>query len=113
MVSLAKEFNVPVRCPSGEYINIVKEFNVKSSDIMIENFYRENVNEESLMNTLKELKNVDIVELMAHPAIIDEDLKDVSSYLEYRNIELNILKSETIKNFIKDNNIELIKFSQV
>lgn len=113
VVSLAKEFNVPVRCPRRDYLNIVKEFNVKSPDIMIEDFYEECASLDYLMKCLKKFKHLDVVEVMAHPAIIDEELKSLSSYLEYRAIELEILKSDTIKKFLEDNNIELISFSQI
>ncbi|MBB6715900.1 carbohydrate deacetylase [Clostridium gasigenes] len=113
VLSLAREFNVPVRCPSSEYMHIVKEFNIKSPDIMIGDFYEGNANEDYLIKRLKELNSLDIVEVMAHPAIIDEELENISSYLNYRTIELNALKSEAIKKFVKGNKIKLIKFSQI
>lgn len=113
VISLAKEFNVPARCPRPEYTNIVKEYDVKSPSIMIADFYQYNTTEDYLINKLKELRDIDIVELMAHPAIIDKDLEEMSSYLEHRTTELNTLKSEKVKAFIRDNNIELINFSQI
>lgn len=113
VVSLAKEFNVPVRCPSNEYINLIKEANVKSPDLMLGDFYEENTTEEYLINRLKELSHLEVLEVMAHPAIIDKDLEEITTYLDYRTMELNTLKSKTLKKFINDNNIELISFSDL
>lgn len=113
VISLAKEFNVSARCPRVEYINIVKEYDVKCPNIMIADFYQENTTEDYLINTLKDLKDIEVVELMAHPAIIDKDLEEISSYLGHRTTELNTLKSEKVKEFIRDNNIELISFSSL
>ena len=50
------------------------------------------------------------IEIMCHPAIIDLDLYKSSSYCFERIKELDILCSEEIKEFIKDNNIELTHY---
>lgn len=113
VVSLAKEFKVPVRCPSNKFMNIIKEFDVKSPDFMLGDFYEENTTEDHIIKRIKELKHIEVLEIMAHPAVIDNELTNITSYLEYRTKELNTLKSETLKEFIKNNNIELINFSQL
>jgi predicted glycoside hydrolase/deacetylase ChbG (UPF0249 family) len=53
----------------------------------------------------------DVVELMCHPAYIDNDLFTLSTYTIGRIKELDILTSENVKSFVKKNNIELINFN--
>ena len=55
--------------------------------------------------------DADLVELMCHPAYIDNSLFTLSTYTIGRIRELTILTSEEVKNFIKKNNIELINFN--
>ena len=52
----------------------------------------------------------EIVELMCHPAYVDNTLFTMSTYTIGRIKELDILTSEEAKSFVKRNNIELINF---
>ena len=52
-----------------------------------------------------------VVELMCHPAYIDNSLFILSTYTIGRIKELDILTSNEVKNFIKRNDIELINFN--
>ena len=70
-------------------------------------FYDKGVSIENLKNILLRNENI---EIMCHPAIIDLDLYKSSSYCFERIKELDILCSEEIKEFIKDNNIELTHY---
>lgn len=57
-----------------------------------------------------EILKHEIVELMCHPAYLDEYICQNSSYNEGRVKELEILTSKEVIEFIKNNNIELINF---
>ncbi|MGG7176652.1 chitin disaccharide deacetylase [Clostridium paraputrificum] len=131
VVRLAKEYNVPIRCPRTETINalctgynfpLVKEDvismtrgeGVSCPDNFAVDFYEDGVSEESLINIIKEsLGKYDVLEIMSHPAFVDEDLRKISSYNTLREEELKILTSDKVKKFIVDNNIELISFSDL
>lgn len=85
IVKLAKECGVPVR-----YVESLKDYpEILLTDALWLNFYGEGVSE----NVFNELHQLDVgsVEVMTHPAYIDDDLRRVSSYLEKREMEREIL----------------------
>lgn len=55
----------------------------------------------------------EIVEYMCHPAYIDQRLYDMSSYCLPRMKELVLIRSNEMKDFITENNIELINYSNL
>lgn len=81
-------------------------------DIKLEgSFYAENANEDYLKSLYNEEE--EIIEIMTHPAYLDLDIYESSSYNTYRMKELKVLTSKEIKFFIKENNIELCSFKDV
>ena len=66
---------------------------------------------EKLVGDDTPIHSSEIVELMCHPAYIDNDLFILSTYTVGRIKELDILTSQEVKSFIKKNNIELINFN--
>lgn len=76
-------------------------------------FYDEGVTLEFFLNDLADMKNQDLVEMMCHPAFVDEYLYTNSSYNINRTKELSILCSTEVKNWIKDNNIHLINYKDL
>lgn len=112
IVKIANELNVPLRNPFEQVKHIVKEEGGVSPDHIILEFFEDTATEEYLIGQLEELKGkAEVVELMCHPSFLGEDLSALTSYDAPRERELNILTSESVKKYIKDNNIELIKFS--
>lgn len=65
---------------------------------------------EKLVGDDTPILNSEIVELMCHPAYIDNSLFTLSTYTIGRIKELDILTSDEAKSFIEKNNIELINF---
>lgn len=114
VMKLAKENNMPMRNAdvgfgykvskeikhptlfSGEFFGEEKDLMVKDLEILISKY-----------------KDVEVLEFMAHPAFIDDELKEISSYSNQREVEKNILTSNEIKRFIEDNGIELISYSEL
>ena len=81
-------------------------------DVKLEgSFYGENANEDYLKSLYNEKEK--ITEIMTHPAYLDLDIYESSSYNTYRMKELKVLTSKEIKTFIKENNIELCSFKDV
>lgn len=112
--TLAKEYNVPIRCPENEYIKVVKNDGINCPDYFLSGFYEEKISEEYLIDALLNLKDkYEVVEIMSHPAIVDDELMKKSSYNRKREEEVKVLTSHKVKRFIDDNNIELISFSEV
>lgn len=78
------------------------------------------VKQETYETLLKKFKTLvtnnlehEIVELMVHPGFIDNELLEISSYSQLRNLENQVLQSVEAKNFIIDNKITLISFRDV
>lgn len=112
VVRLANELNVPIRNPFEELSHVVKEEGGVSPDYIVLDFYEDSATAEHLIETLEKLKGkAEVVEVMCHPSFLGDDLKAISSYFEPRKRELEVLTSEKVKNYIKENGIELIKFS--
>lgn len=87
VIKLATEYDVPVR-----YVPSLKEYpEILLTETMWDGFYAEGVSAE-IFEQLKDL-HVKSVEVMTHPAIVDEELKAISSYADKRTKELEILTS--------------------
>ncbi|WP_188455028.1 chitin disaccharide deacetylase [Virgibacillus oceani] len=85
VVKLAKDYGVPVR-----YVETLKEnHEILLADALWLDFYGDGVNAD-IFTELQQL-SVDSVEVMTHPAIIDDELRQVSSYVEKREEERKIL----------------------
>ena len=103
-IRLAKEYDLPIRqreqiIDTYEYVPVT------------ESFYNKGVTYENLIELLS--GDGEYLELMTHTALLDQRLYDMSSYNLQRMKELEIITSDKIKNFIKDNHIELINFNDI
>lgn len=94
---IAKEYKIPVRL---EDTTLIWDFTI------------ENVNIDKIKEIINRYKNDDesIYELMTHPGYIDEETKNITSYLE-RDKELKILKQA--KEIGLFENIDLLNFSKI
>lgn len=95
IVELAHTYNVPVR-----YVDSIKSHkNILLTEALWLDFYGENISE----NIFQQLHNLDAksVEVMTHPAFIDRDLYEVSSYVDARKRELEILCSLNVPNWVE------------
>ncbi len=78
-----------------------------------DDFYGDTVSAELLISTVSKLLKVEAnyLEVMVHPALVDEELMQISSYNTGRKQELESIKSEEFKKYIIHNGIELTSFS--
>lgn len=111
----ALEYDIPVRI-----INEIKrdEFSgVKTTEGYIAGFYGENgaveITPKAFINIIEKNKNLDTIEISCHPGYIDQELMENSSYAIPRLKELATITSDTVKNYIKENNIQLINFKAI
>lgn len=85
IVKLSNEYQVPVR-----YTDSIKNYpDILLTDSLWLDFYEDGATED-LFSRLKSLESKS-VEIMTHPAIVDLDLRSVSSYQDKREDELHIL----------------------
>jgi predicted glycoside hydrolase/deacetylase ChbG (UPF0249 family) len=103
-IRLAREYDLPMR----QRNQIIDHYEyVRCADKM----YNELVNYDFLVREVS--VNEDMIEFMCHPAYIDQTLYDMSSYSLVRMEELELLRSQKVKDFIKQNNISLISFADI
>lgn len=93
---LATDYDVPVR-----YVESLKdETQILLTEKLWLDFYADGV-DELIFDKLRGLVDTATVEVMAHPAIVDEDLRGVSSYLEKREEELRILCAVDVPDWVE------------
>lgn len=97
---LNKEYNVPYR---GLFTNLPDQV------ALFGNFFAQGVRVETLLNLCTK-KKYNVVDIMTHPAYIDEHLKGISSYVDERAIEREILSSSDLRKQIEDLGVEIISY---
>lgn len=112
-IELAKKYNLPVRSHNKEDEILFEGNQITCSKNYQSDFYDQGVSVENLKNILLSNLDKDSIEIMSHPAFIDQTLLDNTSYAMQRIKEFEILTSREINDFIKDNNIDLISFKDL
>ncbi|MGC9401925.1 carbohydrate deacetylase [Vibrio genomosp. F10 str. 9ZC157] len=114
-IEFANEVGLPTRRPDY-YDQDLTSLTVLTPDQFSGKFYAGRSNEEGFKQTILELKENNprgTAEIMAHPAHCDLDLAAVSSYTAQRELELNILTSPHIKQWLAEQGVELISFNDL
>lgn len=95
IIEIAQIYNVPVRYTDS--LKCHKDILLTESAWL--DFYYDGINE----HIFEQLRILDTpsIEVMTHPAKMDEQLHQVSSYVEYREKELDILKRLTIPPWVQ------------
>lgn len=101
------KYNLPIRGGfeySIEYKKIVK---------LIDSFYKENVSEDYFIKILKEIQQYDVVDMMCHPAFLDDFILNSTSYAIDRTKEYKILTCDKIKKALEENNIIISNYKDI
>lgn len=104
---ILEKYKLPIR---GGFEN---EINYEKVIPMISSFYNENVSFDYFKKNMDEIKKYDILDIMVHPAFIDKDLVNFTSYSLKRMDEYEILISKEIKELLEENNIKIINYTEV
>jgi predicted glycoside hydrolase/deacetylase ChbG (UPF0249 family) len=110
---VAKEYNVPLRKNNWIQEGHLNGVEYKESDLefaktlpeFTSEFYGDSIQVEDLIRIIEKYNRP--VEIMCHPAILDDYIKTNSSYNKEREIELETLCSNELKEYLKVNNIEV------
>lgn len=119
VLELANEYNVPIRredtvSRDQEIKGKFSASGAKGADYVCADFSSLAVREEYVMSILEKNKDVDaIFEFGGHPGFVDEELKAITSFADERENDLAVFMSEKVVNYIKDNNIQLISYSEI
>lgn len=110
-IKLAQENKVPLRNEQPIFRDKIRRAGVTTSDILDCRYYGSKCSLEHLKSFLaSHLDCTGTVELMCHPGIVTEELRQSSKYTDGRARELAALTSEEIKRFIAENNISLTNY---
>ncbi len=104
----ALEERVPIR-------TFEQDEKVLSTDGFYGGFYKDGVDTDALINILENAKRdgYSTFEVMCHPGFIDYELPKKTSYCDKRTYEIEVLKDNKLKKYIRDNNIDLINFKEI
>lgn len=94
---IVTKYNLPIR---GGF-----EYNLEYSKVvpLIDSFYKENVSEEYFIKNIDEIMKYDVVDIMSHPAFLDDYILNSTSYAIDRTKEHKILTSKKVKEFLEKN----------
>jgi predicted glycoside hydrolase/deacetylase ChbG (UPF0249 family) len=116
VLSMAKEQHVPMRRADPQYMHKLDAGGVKTTDYINRDFCGSEsaVTEDHLISILEDYKDKNCtLEIMCHPAVVDDELVQISSYSVNRRKEFQSLTSARVMDYIKDNGIELINFADL
>ncbi|WOO87580.1 ChbG/HpnK family deacetylase [Mollicutes bacterium LVI A0039] len=106
--------NIAVRKLAEEYNLPVREFETKTYRSKCNgDFYGDKLSLEQLQASIEALieTGADYQDVMMHPAFIDEELLNISSYNNQRKLEFDILSSRDFKQYIVENNILISSYN--
>ncbi|MBR2788734.1 MAG: ChbG/HpnK family deacetylase [Erysipelotrichaceae bacterium] len=121
-VKLAKKYDVPLRneisheLPEDhdEYIRKLEENNIRMVDLTYFNHGTPCHTIEDVMTFLKDAMNrYETVEIGCHPGYSDEQLRKISILNDDRENDLSVMTSKELKDFIRENRIELIGYESL
>lgn len=106
MEKILDKYNLPIR---GGF-----EYDAKFDNTvyLIDSFYSDRIDESYFKDNINEIKEYEIADIMCHPAFVDDFLLSSTSYAIQREKEHDILISDEIKSFLKDNNILLTNYKK-
>jgi len=103
-IRLAKEYDIPMRQKQP----ITNHYEFVRCD---ESFYGDDLTTDAFKSIIQ--SDDEVLEIMSHPAYVDQRLLDISGYNLPRAKEMEIIRSEKLKKFIQDNKIELITYADL
>lgn len=117
-LKLARKFKLPIRnsIRKPEDSALVDNYNqTPTTDQMIGDFYDQNVSMEQLIQIFDAVQESDLetFEMNCHPAFVDADLMETSSYNMRRIEELKILTSQKAKEELSKRNILLTNYQML
>ena len=123
LLELAREYHLPIRYPPSEFMEILgqdnidswlREYGVTAPSSCLTDFYGydRGINNGFLLGILESMPD-GVHELMCHPGYAKQDLINSSSYNKPRELELEVLTSPEVKEWIQDQGIQLIPFLNI
>lgn len=86
---------------------------LKVKSAFFNKFYKEKLSLTTLISAINRINDGQVLEIMCHPGLNDEDLKALSPYADERQIELDLLCSLELKKQLSDLNVRLVNYSDI
>ncbi|MCC0663885.1 chitin disaccharide deacetylase [Clostridioides sp. ZZV15-6597] len=104
---IVNKYNLPIR---GGF-----EYDLEYSKIvpLIDSFYKENVSEEYFIKNIEEIMKYDVVDIMSHPAFLDDYILNSTSYAIDRTKEHKILTSKKVREFFRENGLVISSYRDI
>lgn len=112
VVVLAWETGLPVRGASGEVQAQLRRERIPTTDRFREDFFGPSATVETLRRIIDEAEP-GTTELMCHPALVDDLLRQGSSYSEPRAAELKALVSVEARHALQAAGVKLVDFTSL
>lgn len=109
---LAKAYDLPIRKVSADPTHTSNLY-LKTTEAFFHTFYGEDLEVSLLLDLINQSASYETVEIMCHPAFIDEPLLRGSSYSLPRVRELTILTESLVQKKIAEKNIQLCTYSEL
>ncbi len=133
MLHLAEELRCPIRNPFADVSNpaadylpgdpsaqnlaaisaLLQQFNPKRPQRFFASFYDEGASPAHLREILQEVAaspEGQVCEIMCHPAMVTDELRQISDYSDMRGMELQVLTDPTLPSLLEELKIELLTF---
>ena len=108
-VRMCKKYGLSARMIPNE--EMLRENGIKTTQIFSADFYSEQATIENLLSIIERNERAESLEIMCHPAYLDQRLLTAASYNLRRTHELEVLTSERLKDAIRGRGITLCGFA--
>jgi chitin disaccharide deacetylase len=128
----ASEYNVPIRNPLAGYeafkaspgfvdvandgrrlaLNLMETSPVRYPDTVVLHFYNKGISLDNLLDIIDTLPD-GTAEIMCHPAIVDDELMQITTYHTMRGVELDLLTDARVIDRVQGRGIELVTFADL
>lgn len=109
IVTVARETGLPMRRAAPDERAGVRQAGVATTDAFVERFFGDDATLEVLLRILRDL-DAGSTELMCHPARVDRELRESSTYTEERERELAVLTHPDAVRAVRDEGLRLAHF---
>ncbi|AIS61462.1 carbohydrate deacetylase [Listeria ivanovii] len=104
---LAEKYGVSLR----RHADVSDFGTIKTPDFFATDFYADGVSFETIKKLVQSyIGTNDVIEIMTHPAFIDDTLLRISSYIQPRTKEHTILTSRELQAYLGQQEVEIISF---
>ncbi len=107
--AIAAARGLPARAPDDASRRLLRAARVRTPDRFEDGFHGDGVRVERLARILEELPD-GVTELMCHPAVVDDALREGSRYAGARDLEREILCDPAIREVVRARRIRLAGF---